>query len=219
MILEMPPFIKGILTAFVMTVAVGPGMLLNIHASLRRGFVAGLTVVIGLYVSDATFIAINYIGVSQFVNNFHHQRFVGIACGVVVCILGISMVSKKSIGITVQESADPAPKTNSLFRDFMSGFLVNMANPFVFIFWMTLMSIATLNFGFHSNSFYEYFAGVLGTALCLDILKSYLFSRVKTGLQPKAMARINHGVGTVLVSVGIVMIFRSIAVFGQPIHP
>jgi hypothetical protein len=81
------------------------------------------------------------------------------------------------------------------------------------------MSIATLNFGFHSYSFYEYFAGVFGTALCLDIIKSYLFSRIKTGLKAKVVARINHGIGTVLVSVGIVMIYRSIVVLGQPIHP
>jgi threonine/homoserine/homoserine lactone efflux protein len=207
------------LTAFIMAVGVGPGMLINFHTSLRRGFVAGLSVVTGLYLSDATFIAINYFGVPQLIKSFHHQRIAGIACGAVLCVVGISMVLKKSFGIAVPAGSGPAPETAGLFKGFMSGFAVNMANPFVFIFWMTLMSIATLNFGFRTHPFFTYFAGVIGTALCLDITKSYLFSRIKTGIKARVMARINHGIGAILASAGIIIICRSFVVFGQPIHP
>ena len=102
-----------------------------------------------------------------------------------------------------------------MLKGFLSGFAVNMTNPFVFIFWMTLMSIATLNFGFRTYSFFIYFAGVVGTALCLDITKSYLFSRIKTGMKAKVMAWINHGIGTVLASAGIMIICRSLVVFSH----
>jgi hypothetical protein len=70
-----------------------------------------------------------------------------------------------------------------------------MTNPFVYVFWMTLMSIAALNFGFRTYPFFVYLFGAVGTALCFDIAKSYLFSRFKTGLQSKVMTRINCGVG------------------------
>ena len=215
----MVSFAKGMLTAFIMTVSVGPGMLINLHTSLRKGFIAGLSVVTGLYLSDGIFITINYFGVSHLIKAFHHQRIAGIACGAVLCIFGISMVLKKSFEITVSAGKVPVPENMGLFKGFISGFAVNMANPFVFLFWMTLMSIATLNFGFRTNAFFAFFAGVIGTALCLDISKSYLFSRIKTGIKSKVMARINHGIGTVLASAGIIIICRSIVVFGQPIQP
>ena len=72
---------KGIFTAFIMTVGVGPGMLINFHTSLRRGFVAGLSVVAGLYLSDSIFIAINYFGIFHLIQSFHHQRTGGSSAG------------------------------------------------------------------------------------------------------------------------------------------
>ena len=210
---------KGIFTALIMTVGVGPGMLINFHTSLRRGFVSGLSVVAGLYLSDSIFIAVNYFGVFRFVQSFHHQRLASIICGSVLCAAGISLALKKASAIEAASADTAFPAAASMLKGFLSGFIVNMTNPFVFVFWMTLMSVATLNLGFRSREFFIYFAAVVGTALCLDIIKSYLFSRMKTGLKAKFIARINHGIGTVLASAGIVIICRSVIIFGQPLHP
>jgi threonine/homoserine/homoserine lactone efflux protein len=217
--IAMVPLLKGVLTAFIMTMGVGPGMLINFHTSLKRGFIAGLSVVTGLYASDAAFIAVNYFGVSHLIKSFHHQCAAGIASGAILCIFGISMVLKKTLGISIQSPVSPVPENSNILKGFATGFAVNIVNPFVFIFWTTLMSIATLNFGFHTHPFFIYFAAVIGTALCLDISKSYLFSRLKTGIKAKVMARINHGTGAVLASTGIIIICRSLVVFGQPFHP
>jgi threonine/homoserine/homoserine lactone efflux protein len=209
----MIPLAKGMLTAFIMTLGVGPGMLINFHTSLRRGFAAGVSVVAGLYVSDLVFIAINYFGVLHLIQSFQHRRTGGIVCGAILCVFGISMVLKKQKAIVSPAGDDTVADTGSLLQGFLSGFVVNMTNPMVFVFWMTLLSIAALNFGFRTYPFFIYLAGVVGTALCLDIAKSYLFSRIKIGLKTKVMAWINHGIGTVLASAGIVIICRSIFVF------
>jgi threonine/homoserine/homoserine lactone efflux protein len=218
-IMEILPVVKGVATAFIMTVALGPGMLLNIHRSLHGGFTAGLCVVAGLYTSDAAFIAVNYFGVSPFFKSLHHQGIAGIVCGAAVCIAGICMAVKKSLGINAATCAEKVPKAIHPLKQFLSGFAVNSFNPFVFIFWMTLMSIATLNFGFRTPQFFEYFAGVFITALFLDIIKSYLFSRIQTGLNAKVVAGISRGIGTAVASAGIAIMYRSIIIFGQPTHP
>jgi hypothetical protein len=75
------------------------------------------------------------------------------------------------------------------------------------------MSIATLNFGFRTYPFHVYFSTVIGAALCLDITKSFLFSRIKTELKSQVMTRINRGMGAVLSCAGIVIICRSIVAF------
>jgi arginine exporter protein ArgO len=99
--------LKGILTALIMTVGVGPGMLINFHTSLRRGFVAGLFVVAGLYASDFTFIAINYFGVFRVIQSFQHQRTGTIVCGSVLCIFGIVMLLKKPAAVAAAEESRP----------------------------------------------------------------------------------------------------------------
>jgi threonine/homoserine/homoserine lactone efflux protein len=211
--LALAPIAKGIVTALIMTVGVGPGMMINFHTSLRRGFIAGLSVVFGLYLSDGIFIAINYFGVINLVQSFHHQRIGGIICGAVLCVIGGSMVLKKASGLVLQPNMGQPPPAASFVKGFLSGFMVNISNPFVFVFWITLMSIATLNFGFRTYPFHVYFSTVIGTALCLDITKSFLFSRIKTGLKAQVMTRINQGMGAVLSCAGIVIICRSMIAF------
>ena len=207
------PIAKGILTALIMTVGVGPGMMLNFHTSLRKGFIAGLSVVFGLYLSDGIFIAVNYFGVINLVKSFHHQRIGGIICGIILCVIGVGMVLKKASDLVVQTDIAQSPAAASLVKGFLSGFMVNITNPFVFVFWITLMSIATLNFGFRTYSFHVYFITVVGAALCLDVTKSFLFSRIKTGLKASVMKRINQGMGGALACAGIVIICRSMVAF------
>lgn len=216
---DMLPLAKGIITALIMTVGVGPGMLINFHTSLRRGFVAGLSVVAGLYISDIILIAVNYFGIFHFIRSFQHNRAASIICGAILCAAGISMAFKKTPSIDSAAQGAAIPGAGSLFKGFLSGFIVNITNPFVFVFWTTLMSIATINFGFRTHGFFIYFATVVATALCLDIGKSFLFSRMKKGLKSKLMARINHGIGTVLASAGMVIICRSVFVLSQPLRP
>jgi threonine/homoserine/homoserine lactone efflux protein len=207
------PIVKGILTALIMTVGVGPGMVLNLHTSLRRGFIGGLSVVCGLYISDGIFIAVNYFGVINLIKSFHHQRIGGIVCGAILCVIGVSMVVKKASDLALRPAAGQTPGAASLAKGFLSGFMVNITNPFVFVFWITLMSIATLNFGFRTYSFNVYFSTVIGAALSLDVTKSFLFSRIKTGLKASVMRRINQGMGGALACAGIVIICRSMVAF------
>jgi threonine/homoserine/homoserine lactone efflux protein len=207
----MDAFVKGMLTAFAMSLGIGPGMLINFRISLRRGFAAGLSVVAGLYVSVITFVAVNYFGVFHLIDSFRHRRATGIVCGIMLCVFGICMVlTNPKKALAAQPETDPLP----LLKGFLSGVVVNITNPFVFLVWTTLMSIAAVNFGFRTCSFFAYLTGVVGTALCLDIVKSYLFSRMKIGITARLIAWINHGMGTILASGGIVMICRSIFVFG-----
>jgi threonine/homoserine/homoserine lactone efflux protein len=215
----MLPLTKGILTALIMTVGVGPGMLINFHTSMRRGFIAGLFVVAGLYLSDLTFIAINYFGVLFLIKYLQNQRAVAIICGIMLCIFGIAMLLNKPRAIVVSKKIKHVHSFRDLLKNFLSGFIVNISNPFVFIFWMTLMSIASLNFGFRTQSFHIYFAAVILSALCLDITKSYFFSRFRSGIKENFMKMINLGTGTVLAFCGVAIICRSIFIIHQPLFP
>lgn len=207
----MSPLAKGILTALVMAIGVGPGVLINFHTSLRRGFRAGLSVVAGLYTGIIVFLAVNYFGVFRLIQPFQHRRAAGIICGAILCCMGIGMLlTRPNATMVASEYSDPVP----LLKGFLSGFLINITNPFIFLLWATLMSFAAANFGYRSSPFFAYLTGVIATGLCLDIVKSYFFSRIKAGVTARLLALINRGMGTVLASGGIFLVCRSIFVFG-----
>jgi threonine/homoserine/homoserine lactone efflux protein len=208
---------KGIFTAIVMTIGVGPGMLINFHTSMRKGFFSGLSVVAGLYASDLTFIAVNYFGVFRIAKSFSHQNTGALVCGLLLCTFGIVMAFKKPRAIEACGKSAYDCSAASFFKDFLSGFIVNISNPFVFVFWMTLMGIASLNFGFRTGAFHIYFLTVICAALSLDITKSWLFSRIGTGIKENVMKIINITTGTVLASAGIAIICRSIIM--KPLSP
>lgn len=200
------------MTACVMTVCVGPGMLLNLHTSLRSGFLAGLAFVAGLYASDCTIIVIDYCGLSQILQLFRHQRLFGLVCGLVLCVFSTAQLLARPTDSLSTSRPDPRerPYRPGLPGAFLSGFAVNIANPFVFIFWITLLSAAVMNFGYRTRSFYEFIFSVVGTAFAFDVMKSFLFSKVAVSPGSPAMTWISRGTGAALAVVGIVLVCKSI---------
>lgn len=198
------------MTACLMTVGVGPGMLLNFHTSLRRGFSGGLAVVAGLYTSDCTIIVIELLGFSRIAALSNIKNVFGIVCGSLLLVFAVSIwLARPSIGIKTVRTGSELPGAQSMLKAFLSGFIVNISNPFVYAFWMTVMGFAVMNFGYRTRSFYIYFVTVVVTALIFDMAKSYLFSRAKSFVNPAIMVWFNRTMGLALAAAGIIIICQA----------
>ena len=91
----------------------------------------------------------------------------------------------------------------------LKGFILNFANPFVWIFWLTIA--VTLNARAEStNTYIVFFIGTISTVLVTDILKCFIAGKIKTFLSNKMMFLINRGVGLLLILFGIILMIRVI---------
>lgn len=205
----MNPILAGMLVALTMTVSVGPGLVMYFQATVNRGFAAGLSVLSGLWISDFGFITISLLGISRLLNTVHNQHIAAIACSTALVVFGLTQWIKKPAALAGSGPHRGLGQKTSLATGFLSGFMINSSNPFVFVFWMTLVSLAGVNFGVRTQSFYAFFIGLIACGLIFDISKCFIFSKITVYFNPIVLTRINRIAGSVVMAGAIAIICKS----------
>lgn len=90
----------------------------------------------------------------------------------------------------------------------IKGFFLNIANPFLIIFWMGIMSYVTTNYGLEAKSVLSFFSGTMIIVFAADLTKSYVGDKVKEYIKPWLIGWLNRIVGIVLMASGVILISR-----------
>jgi threonine/homoserine/homoserine lactone efflux protein len=205
----MNPFFYGMLVAGTMTCSVGPGLMLYLQASVSRGFVSGLAVLSGLWTSDLAIITVSWFGIMQILKTVHNQRIAALVSAIVLVGFGF-LQWIKSPGVDSQSTpGGPAAVQPKLLKGFLSGFLINSCNPFVFAFWTTVVGIAGVNFGMRTQSFFVFFIGLVSCAIVFDTTKCFIFSRITFYFNSTVLLWINRVVGSALILAAAVIVYKS----------
>jgi len=198
-------YFSGMLVALTMTLSVGPGLLLYFQACIRNGFVAGMAVLFGLWVSDISIISITIFGYTQFIATINNQRIVAILCAIILLLFGVvQWIKKPSLALQANLTETSGQKTK-LLKGLISGFLINTSNPFVYVFWMTLVGIVSVDFGTRTQPFFIFFTGLFSSACAFDTIKCFTFSKVKIYFKPAQLTWVNRIAGSGLVVAAIVI--------------
>lgn len=205
-------FIEGILLGLTVCFLVGPAFFALLQTSIHRGFNSGVLLSIGIIISDFTLVALNYLGAMQIMNNTNNKLVIGIIGGIILVIFGVFTYTRKVI-IESEEKEDVQNKTPKPIIYVLKGYFMNIANPFIFIFWMGAMGIVSSNYGITTNAIIIFFSGTLITIFATDIIKCFIANKIKQYLKQKILQLINHIIGIILVISGIVLIIRVIYYF------
>jgi threonine/homoserine/homoserine lactone efflux protein len=185
-------------------VAVGPVFFALVKTSLQKGFKAGVCVAIGVSLSDMCYIILAYLGVSQFFDNplvKDQMAFVG---GLVIITFGIiTIITKPKIYDNGTETMTKSNYVKQMFK----GFLINAINPAVLLFWLGVMSLASVDYDFTPNKIMVFFTSILATVFALDITKVYLSHKLRELVTPKVMRTMYVFVGMALVGFGVKLMF------------
>mgnify|MGYP001335337188 CR=1 FL=1 len=201
------PLLEGMILGLTLAIMLGPAMFSLIQTSIHRGLYRGILLAGGIFLSDLALVVACYLGAVQVIGNDRNYLMFGIIGGVVLVIFGVVTFLRK-----VQVTDDnnlidvkmPGPLTYIL-----KGFFLNFANPFVWIFWVSVMVTVSSGYGADSWSIQTFFAGSLLTILSTDILKVIVAARLKRYLKPRILILINHIVGILLVLFGIYLVIRT----------
>lgn len=196
--------IKGISFGLILSVAVGPVFFALVKTSLQKGFKAGVCVAIGVSLSDMCYVLLAYFGVSQFFDNPMVKEQMAFVGGMVIITFGIiTMITKPKGYVT-----DPEKMTKSNYvKQILKGILINAINPAVLLFWLGVMSLASVDYDFTPNKIIIFFASILITVFTLDISKVYLANRLRNWMTPKVMRWLFLFVGLALVAFGVKLMF------------
>lgn len=207
----MNPFIEGAILGLTLAVLLGPALFALIQTSIHRGFRSGVYMALGIFFSDITLVFLCYMGAMQIISSGHNRLIFGVIAGVILILYGIVAFTRH-----IKINNSPANNIGVLnnpgwFTFLLKGYFLNVANPYVWLFWMTVTVGVTSDYGDDNiRSATLFFAGALLMILTTDVVKAYVAKKIKTLLNEKNIRRMNKLVGILLFFFGVVLIARAV---------
>jgi threonine/homoserine/homoserine lactone efflux protein len=200
------PLISGISFGLLLAVMLGPVFFTLLQTSLHEGFKAGFHLAVGVLISDMTLIGICIFFASQLNLLDEYRITMGWIGGILMISFGLFNFFRK---VVVKEVDDNKKTVHAKFM--LQGFLLNIINPAVLLFWLGVVSIMSVKIEYTRTHQIVFFGSLLATIFLTDVLKGYVAHRIKNLLKPKVMLWINRIIGTALVGFGVNMILKVVA--------
>ena len=197
--------ILGLTLAFIF--GFGPAFFALIQTAVHRGFSSGVLLALGIFFNDLVVVVLAMLGAVSLVRGSENYMLMGIIGGSLLVVFGIFTYRRKQV-VTEREEEDN--NTPHALVYVAKGFLLNLANPFVWLFWLSVAVSAAAGYKADTYDLVIFFSGTLGVVLLTDILKVFMASRLTNFLTDKFLILINKVAGVALFVFGIFLIFKSI---------
>jgi threonine/homoserine/homoserine lactone efflux protein len=192
---------KGIVSGIVLAFLIGPVFFTIIQTSIERGFSKGVLVAVGVSASDAVYIVLSYLGLSQLIANESMKVYLGYAGGGVLLSFGIYYLFFKNKKILFRPTEQP--KQGGFFRYIIKGFVINGISPMVLVFWIGTVGLATSEFGYTTTIQASiYFSTIVATVFVTDVLKAKLADKLRALITTRSIRILNITLGIVFIIFG-----------------
>lgn len=194
-------------------VNMGPAFITLVQTSLHRGFRTAAWFVSGVILNDAMIISLYILTSVQVVMRSELEvTLFSIGAGVILVLFGVftfrrkvedkeSLIEKRTNEIL--EKKDDRPSWLLMLG---KGFVINLLNPFVWIFWFSAVAVVAGSMGGNKVSTIVFFALLLGTTFTLELLKGWGAAKLKVFFNPQRTTIMNRCAGILLVVCGIYFI-------------
>ena len=151
-------FLEGVVVglSLALIMGFGPSFFTLIQTSINKGFKSAMLLDIGIILNDIMVVALMMMTNIQFnITDEKNLLLPGIAASVILIIFGIytyTLSPNKIIHIS-ENNNQKIEKIEEKYDDarwyvyLSKGFVINIFNPFVWIFWITCVATASSNFG------------------------------------------------------------------------
>ena len=191
--LDMGELILGILCGIALSLffSFGPAFFSQIRMSIQYGYRKSYPFAFGVSASDVIIVFL-MLTVLKNVDLYEllHNVWVASIGGLVLVLMGFYYLKKE---VKTYENKQSKIKFKSIGSDprrrtiFMQGFVINLANPLIWIYWVSVIALLTGELNLTVAERYIFFVGVLGSTLGLDILKCKLASMLQQIITAKLL--------------------------------
>ena len=188
--------LNGLGFGLLLCVLIGPVFFALLQNSVEKGFWSGFFMAIGIALSDASYIVLTYLGISQLVDNPQFNMWLGGVGGIIMLVFGIIYIAKP---IPKKGLRQLHAEETKWFQQILKGFVLNGINPFVLIFWIGIFSKVTVDFQYANNQAITFFTVLIITVFSVDVLKAYFATKLSEIVTPKFMKIMNRVVGIALI--------------------
>jgi threonine/homoserine/homoserine lactone efflux protein len=199
--------LEGISMGLVLSAMIGPVFFSLVQGSLQHGFRYSAALALGVLVSDSLYVVVTYFGLQLFSETDFFEMILGYLGGLILIGFGIRSLFKKSVDRISTGGIDlPKARKRSAFA---KGFGINGINPFVMLFWISIVGIVQLKEHFQSKDIALYYIGILLTVFAIDLLKALVAKQMARWVTPRVMWVLNKLVGLIIIGFGLRMIWTT----------
>lgn len=206
----------------------GPAFITMLQTSIHRGFRSAAWFALGVCLNDLLMVSLCVLTSIQVVANNDREMFLfSLGAGIILILFGVFTYTRKvkednfkGIKERTNEIIDENKKgfknenaTPKWFVFLGKGFVLNILNPFVWIFWFSTVAIAAGNMEGDKLKLMLFFGIVLITTLGLELLKAKGASFLKRFFNAKRIRIMNIVIGCALVAFGLYFIINGIVKF------
>lgn len=215
---------------------IGPAFFLLIQTSISKGFKTALMFDLGVLFSDVIVVFLMMMTSVQIkLDDGGNMVIAGITAGLIILCFGIFTFytkPEKIVERSAKKSAELEEVEKRLDERFdkidekldvkrvgprwyvyvAKGFIMNVFNPFIWVFWMTSVATVSGSEVYNGNKYLVtlFFIGTFTTVLAFDIVKIVGAYSLKRFFTERRMKFLNQCTGLVLALCGLMLIIRVI---------
>ena len=190
---------------FFLAFMLGPAFFVLIETSIEKGFRAATFFDLGVIFSDIIFILIAYFSSYQLLENINNQPGLYVFGGTLLSLYGASNFIKKT---TTQTTTIKEKNQTNYTGLFVKGFLLNIINIGVLVFWLGLVIVVTPNLGGNYKRVIVFFSTLIVSYFLTDLIKILLAKRMKAYLKKDNIIKAKKALGILIFVFGLFLIIK-----------
>ena len=190
---------------FFLAFMLGPAFFVLIETSIEKGFRAATFFDLGVIFSDIIFILIAYFSSYQLLENINNQPGLYVFGGTLLSLYGVSNFIKKTTAQTTTIKEKNQANYTGLF---VKGFLLNIINIGVLVFWLGLVIVVTPNLGGNYKRVIVFFSTLIVSYFLTDLIKILLAKRMKAYLKKDNIIKAKKALGILIFVFGLFLIIK-----------
>ena len=202
-------FLPAIFLGIILSFTIGPVFFTILEVSVSKGFKAAVFFNIGVVFSEIVFFAIAYASTSSLLESIQDNPSWKVLGGVLLSFYaGITLLGMYQNKEEKEYTIDSETVSPNLLKNLIKGFLLNIINFAVLVFWTLI--VANYGPGFKETQYkmVVFFLVIVGTYFTIDLGKIYLAQQLKTSLTKKIITKIKIAVNTIILIIGFVLISK-----------
>lgn len=196
--------LKGFTLGLLLSISVGPVLFSVIKQSLNNGHRGGIAFAAGVSASDIFLVLVSNVFTELFRTLKEYQQEIGVAGSVFLIGAGIYFFFFKKMKVTVDGRVLAVHRKRDLAKISLTGFLMNLLNPAVIIFWLTISTTLVMESLSHRIIIYT---TCLAVVLGADIAKVFMAGKIRKRLTPHNIHNISRLNGLILIGFGLVLLW------------
>jgi threonine/homoserine/homoserine lactone efflux protein len=195
---------------------IGPVFFLLLETSIRKGIRAAIAFDLGVLLSDLVYILIALVFYSQVtrITSGEYGHIISIVGGVILMIFGLVNLLRKP----KEDAKEIDKELNSTKKDLillgLKGFILNIANPGVIFYWITVIALGADGKKSADDSIdestYWYILIIMVTFFAVDLLKIFGAKKLRPFITEKVLIGLNRLIGLIIIGTGALLVIKGI---------